>query len=110
MNNEDQARLWEAIDEVRRTSIRNGEKLDNLAAAIDRVGISLFGNGQPGMRERLFKIEEKFGACQAAHREERDEIKQSSKLSRSTKLAIWLAVGAGLVNLATIAIHAYAGK
>jgi hypothetical protein len=110
MNGDEMTRLWEALDEVRQTSTRNGEKLDTLVVAIDRMGISLFGNGQPGLRERLFKLEASVIACQSTHREEREETKLVSRLSRSTQLAIWLAVGAGLFNLATIAIHAYAGK
>lgn len=110
MNGGDIERLWRAVSEAREATIRNGEKLDSLVCSVEKMSSSLFGNGQPGLRERIFKIEERFSACRQAHDEEREEIRQASRLTRGTRIAIIVAIVAGAFNLATIAIHAVVGK
>lgn len=104
--------IWAKIDETHDSTIQNGAKLDGLAKDLERIAAGLYGNGQPGLRERVFKIEKKCEECEQRwqHCQENDRLK--AQLGVQWRVAILTgAIGGilGAINFLVVAYHAIAG-
>ncbi|MCK9355723.1 MAG: hypothetical protein M0R22_01020 [Dehalococcoidia bacterium] len=63
------------------------------------IRVLLEGNGQPSFSSRLSTIEGAVGGLQKNERERLDEEKSTRKQRIQTRLAIWLAIGSGIVTI-----------
>lgn len=103
----DVQRLWDAIEADRKVTLANSAKLDSVLERFDEIHHELMGDGQPGMRQRLTKLEVEFQSCRMMHTAERNGDLRAVALSRSTRIAIWTVAITVVVNITSVLLHAF---